>query len=214
MNAVVDNDVLFKNACYCLLPQVAVSLGLSGGDCGILGAAKYVVTHKIKRAKLSKSTSSAINNFENFLAIAVVLEPDTEEQTVAAQLEASALRLGLSLDPGESQLCAIVVKRNLPLLLTGDKRAINAIELLLREEVVLLKLRGKVMCLEQLTLLLFLKIAFDVVRSAICLEPQIDKSLSICFSCLSQNASEANTKDGLASYIKDLRSTADQLLIV
>ena len=212
VDAIIDNDILFKGACYCLLQEFAGALNTTPGDCGILGAARFVVKHKIERAKLSKENKLALRNLDTFLSVAAVLEPVKTEQAFAARLEGHALRLGLGLDAGESQLCAMAIERVAPLFVTGDKRAIAAFEQLITLEPDIIQLCGKVMCLEQLVVLLLARITFGIVHDAVCLEPTVDKALAICFACLSGSKSEPRAKEGLESYIKYLRSTAERIL--
>ena len=69
---------------------------------------------------------------------------------MAADLEFRAQTTGLDLDVGESQLCAVLVMRMVPMLLTGDKRAISAIEHLFDLEPRIGWIAGRVYCLEQL----------------------------------------------------------------
>ncbi len=213
MKALVDNDILLKGACYVLLQEIVSAIGASAADCGVLGAARFVLRRKIEKAKLFQNTKLAMQSLETFLAAAPSLEPSTKEQVMAAQLEASALRLGLGLDAGESQLCAMVIERAVPMLITGDKRAIRAFEELVDGDGDLAALCGKLVCLEQMVLLLLTKVAFENLRSAICREPEVDKTLTICFSCLSISVSEPVVREGLDSYIRALRSEASCVLL-
>lgn len=212
MKVVVDNDILFKGACYGLLQEISAALKIETGECGVLGAARFVVRRKIKRAKLSQNSTLVAKRLEAFLTVAATLEPVGTEQALAARLEASALQLGLSLDAGESQLCAIVIERSVSRLVTGDKRAITALERLVSDDAELMKLCGTVVSLEQLVLLLMAQIHFDLIRDAICLESEADKTLTICFGCRSDNTSEPSARQGLDSYIRDLRSSASRVL--
>src|SRR6185503_5833439 len=120
---------------------------------------------------------------EQFIAEAIVVEPIDEEQKFAAALELLAQREGLPFDTGESQLCAVLITRAVPQLLTGDKRAIAALARLLDLEDRLEPARGRVRCLEQLVRLLIDRAGIDHVRIAVCAEPSVDRALAMCFSC-------------------------------
>ena len=213
MKAVVDNDILFKGACHGFLSDIAAALKVNDSDCGVLGSARFVLKSKIKRARLRQNAEVATQGLEAFLANAPVLEPVREEQAIAARLEALALRLGLSLDAGETQLCAIVIVRAISLLVTGDKRAVASMERLVEEDDAFQDLSRRVMCLEQLILLLLVRKTLQSLRTAICSEPGVDKTLTICFACYSSEVSESAVKDGLKSYIDDLRSRANEVLV-
>ena len=152
-------------------------------------------------------------DLSSFLGMAVVVEPTDEEQRIAADFELAAQRAGLSLDTGESHLCALAVNRQVPRVLTGDKRAIAAIEGLLDADQRLGALSGKVYCLEQLVLIVLSVDSNDKLRGSICTENSVDKTLAICFSCRGNSSFEA-TAECLGSYIRDLRSKAPRVLAI
>lgn len=211
MKALIDNDILVKGACYRLLAEIANSIP-GGGHCGVLGAAKFVVPHYIKRQKLAGDVAAAEMCFASFLASSEALEPSSEERELAATLEANAQQLSLSLDPGESQLVSILLFRVLPWLATGDKRAIVALEMLLDTDARLANLAGKIRCLEQLVKHMLVNGDYAIIRNAICSEPAVDKALTICFSCSSQDSNSADIHQGLDSYIGAIRASAARVL--
>jgi hypothetical protein len=212
VNTLVDNDVLVKSACYGLLCDLGTSIAGAPSSCGVLGAARFVVPKAIDRQHLQRETVLARTAFQEFLEQSEVVEPAPAEQELAAELEAAAQALALNLDAGESQLVAILVTRAVPRLLTGDKRAIVAMEQLLDTMPPLQPLIGRVHSLEQAVRRLMKSAGIDTVRSAVCAEPGIDKTLSICFSCSSTDASPASIAAGLESYIADLRAAAERVL--
>lgn len=211
MRAVADNDILLKGACYGLLSTLVATVS-GDGPVGILGASKFVVPKKITRSRLRVDPAVAQAHFVAFLAENEVVEPSPDEQQMAAFFEAAAQQLALNLDTGESQLVAVLVSRCLPWLLTGDKRAIASVEQLLDTDARLTGVTGKVKCLEQLVINALNTGDVDQIRRAICDEPYVDKTLSICFSCSSPHADSAGVLEGLASYIADLRTKAFRVL--
>lgn len=212
MKAAIDNDILFKGACYGLLVELVATACPITEVVGALGSARFVVASKIKKNKLIRNQAAALAVLSEFLKHCEVLEPALEEQNIAADLELAAQQLGVNLDTGESQLCAILVFRLLPLLLTGDKRAIKAIEKLIDGDSRLIAICGKVRCLEQLVYDALTSCDHVTLGAAICKEPEVDKALSICFSCTSPPAVLASTLEGLQSYIKALRADAPRVL--
>lgn len=212
MNVLVDNDIVFKGACYGLLPEILATVCGHEDRIGVLGAARFVVSKKIRKAVVNKGRDAALANLEEFLCRALAIEPTEAEQTIAAELELAALNGGVSLDSGESQLCAVLVQRIVPWLLTGDKRAIRAIEQLLNSDARLAAITGKVKCLEQLVLAAIHDDArARAMREKICAEAHIDRTLAICFSCHSA-PDEGDYTKGLESYIGDLRKDAVRVL--
>lgn len=212
MKALMDNDVLLKGACYRLLRELAATLCSDSDAVGVLGSARFVVPRKIDKMKLRGDRAAALKILLTFLSEAEALEPADDEQKLAADMELAAQKQGVSLQGGESLLCAILVRRALPLLATGDKRAIVAIEKLLDTDFRLAPVRGRVRCLEQLFAAALRPYGCTTLRAAVCAEPEVDKSLMVCFSCQSHAVRETTILEGLRSYIEDLRRTAGRVL--
>lgn len=212
MNAVVDNDVLYKGLCYGVLHDIVHAYDGTAGSVGVLGAARFVVGKKLQKTSLRRTADLVAEEFSKFLSAAVELEPSDSEQSLAADLESAAQQLDVNLDAGESQLCAIAIERVIPVLLTGDKRAITAMERLLDAELRLHGLRGKVRCLEQAVLYVLHQKDLETLRAAICTEPMVDKTLTICFGCSSASTQRETVLEGLDSYIRALRSVATRIL--
>lgn len=205
----VDNDILLK----------AISYGLEqsfwpppDSHIRVLGAARYVITDRLSRTKPGRA--DAHEALEKLLESAEELEPSDEELGLATKIESCALDLGLELDSGESQLAAMVVKRNIALLETGDKRAVAGLETLITMVAGIGDLREKVRCLEQIAYRLASEAGkFPQVASAICAEADIDKSLAVCFSCYTRVATKQDTVlRALQAYIEDLRAQAPSIL--
>lgn len=213
MIALVDNDILFKAACFGLFEELILINRESGEtSVGVLGAARYVIPKKIEKNVQVTFANAAKAAFQSFVDTAEIIEPTEEEQLMAADFELAAQRAAVALDSGESQLCSVLIVRGLRLLLTGDKRAIRALEQLLDTDTRLTALAGKVTCLEQLVLEPLSTENYSRFRTAVCREPAVDKTLSICFSCKGEEATFESTTAGLKSYISDLRSQANRIL--
>lgn len=210
----VDNDLVLKAVCYGITSDFWPGLGTTH-EVGVLGAARYVVSKRLERTSLAHDQSTAQAELTSLLTSATELEPTDREVSLAAELEVAAQQEGLSLDSGESQLAAMVIERAVPILETGDKRAIRSIEQLLDKVVALLPIQGRVRCLEQIVWrVLDDDGAFDRVAGAICAEPGVDKTLSICFACSSGRPPALDqVVEGLASYIASLRADAPRVLV-
>lgn len=210
MKALVDNDILLKGACYGLLTELAAAI--PGEDTiGVLGASKFVITHHLRHYKLNSAAGTAEARLLTFLSSNEVVEPTPEEQELAASLESSAQKLSVGLDVGESQFVAILISRLLPWVATGDKRAIVALERLFDADARLAPIVGKFICLEQLVKRLVTG-DLGALRGAICSEPTVDKTLTICFRCTSSGTAPDAIIEGLESYIGALRADATRVL--
>jgi len=209
MNRAADNDILIKIVCYGLVGDAINVLEPKGNRLGVLAAARYVLKSRVERRSLSRSREAVTAEIDALFAATEVLEPDQSEAELAATIEAAALRSQLALDFGESQLCAIVIRRGLMELVSGDKRAIASLEQLSTELHDLTLLAGKVRCLEQLIAAVFALHPAET-HSAICSEPHVDRALFYCFSC--HGAGKGDPQAGLSSYIASLREAAPTLL--
>lgn len=214
VNVAVDNDVLLKAACYGLALRFWARKDGDPGV-GVLGAARFVLAKAVERGPRVRDKPAAGKALAEFLARATVLEPTDAELAVAAELERLAQTAGLELDVGESQLAAMVAARDVPLLDTGDKRAVRGLERLIGLSPTCARLCSRVRCLEQL----FVRVLeddpgdFDVIASGVCAEPDVDRTASICFTCYSDGGAERNAvRAGLESYVASLRTEAPRIL--
>lgn len=207
----VDNDIIIKASCYGLTREFWPTAAL---EIGVLGAAPFVVRDRINRMRLASCPDSALQAAHALFSTAVTLEPTDDELELASEIETAAQRAAASLDAGESQLAAMVVTRAIALLETGDKRAIRGFEAIINAVPALQTLGGRVRCLEQLVLLRLGDEAHSqLLAAAVCGEPDVDRTLSICFRCYSPPPT-GHVVDvaGLESYINALRSDAPQIL--
>lgn len=207
----IDNDVLIKCACYSILDQIGSPSGQQD-NVGVLGAARFVVRKYLERKGMIQDRAAAQRRFEEYLSAVTVLEPSDEELKLASTIEEAAALVGLELDSGESQLCAIAVYRGSALVLTGDKRAIASAETLLAGISELAALAGRLVCLEQAIMGVVERIGIDTTRTLICAEAAIDKGMSICFECHALASGRPLNLAGLLSYIRDARRRAPRLL--
>lgn len=207
-NAALDNDVLIKLAAYDMLGEAPTQVG----TIGVLGAARFVVRSALERHRDLQDRDAARARWEAALDTLQLLEPSESEVQLATHLEERATVAGLPLDGGESQLCAMVILRGIPLLVTGDKRAIEAAEAMIATVSQLAELAGRVLCLEQLMALLVDDLGANEARRRVCAEPGADRSLTICMSCSGLASGSHFDPGGLVGYVENLRASASMLL--
>lgn len=211
---IVDNDFLHKITIYELFDLLVHSIADGNETLSALEVSQYVIRKKAKKNPPQKGLEAFLVTFESVLKNINLVSPTHEELELASELEACAQRQNVSLDIGESQLCAILISRSIPLLFTGDKRAIYAIEVIFHSGNPLPPFTGKLVCLEQAIswLLRHSPGSHPQVRQSICEEKKADTALAICFSCSSPEFSSADWQGQLQSYINYLREQAPQLL--
>lgn len=209
-SALVDNDVVLKACCYGLDDAMIAALGGAGvGVPAMLPLARYVVSGRIKRDKLLIRRDVVLAALDRVRATFGVIEPNDEEIHLAASFEATAQARNLELDGGESLLLAILLRRGLRLLLTGDKRAIRAIEQIAADHFQV----ASVACLEQLMTEIMRHLGVTTLRKHVCTEPTVDRAMTFCFACESPVVDLESVVGGLQSYIADLRKAARRVLI-
>ncbi|WP_062177773.1 hypothetical protein [Sphingopyxis sp. C-1] len=204
----LDNDVSLKVACYLLVEQMLSITTVNGFPPAMLGVGKYVVRSKIERGDKIVDREAALAAFELLAANIMWLEPTEKEVAFAANLETAAMRNGLELDGGESQLLAILIQRACMLLITGDKRAIAALSVVAADIA-----GGKLYCMEQLMTRLVQVFTPETVRPRVCAEPSVDRAITASFGCSQPSAEVDDILAGLTSYIAHLESSAPAMLL-
>lgn len=209
----MDQDVLLKGVQFGLaLDLLQVTCG-SLAACGVLGTARFVVPQRLKKKPPQAGLTSALTMLQQILDQAETLEPTDEELALAGQLEYEAAKIGAAFDRGESQLCAMMIHRQLRFVLTGDKRAIAAVEQLAEAQCVpAAHVAGRFRCLEQAFVDLAKAIGMPALKARVCAERGADLALSGCFSCSSPEVGEDSWWEGLDSYVRDARRQAPTVL--
>lgn len=216
LDVLVDNDILIKFTCFDILDH------LPHMDCppdcsrkvAVLGAARWVVGKKLAKQDARHGARALSERFSKFLqgTNSSELEPTEPELALAAEIEDMASMSGVHLDSGESQLFAISSLRRGPLVLTGDKRAVEALETILGQQAPLEGLRHNVACLEQALARLLRVLSGAELRRRVCAASDADKAASICFRCSAAVSTENFCPRGLYSYVRDLRRRAPHVL--
>lgn len=205
--ALLDNDVVLKACTYKCQHEVTSLATLDGNPPLLLTVASYAIRSRLQRSKSINDKSGALAAFEEMQVHLTQVDPTDAELMIAAELEEIASSQGLELDVGESQLVAILLERQLSLILTGDKRAIAAIAKLKAGEV-----GQRVVCLEQLVISLLAVIPHDELRKRICAEPTADKAITNCFGCGVPHLTHHDIVAGLSSYHSHLTKLAGAVL--
>ncbi|MBN9023306.1 MAG: hypothetical protein J0H08_14685 [Rhizobiales bacterium] len=208
-DVLVDNDIVLKSCCYCIDEPLFELLDDVGATPLILTVAKFVIAGRIKRDRSLVNRERAHASFKRSFVRFREVEPTEEELALAAEFEATAQALNLELDGGESQLLALLIKRRISLLLTGDKRAIVAIERVAAE----MLLGPSIICLEQVMTTLLGRVGLARLREGVCTEPDVDRAMTICFACRSTVVDQTSVEVGLRSYVDDLRKSSSRILI-
>lgn len=204
----LDTDIVLKCSAWSMadvLPRVVGHLGPPA----VLGLVHLIAPRQLGRMGLAEP-EAARGELDRILGSLGRMEPSDEEIGLAAELAALAQEADLPLDTGEAQLTAITILRDLPLLVTGDKRAIRA---LAQMRPAAERLGRRLACLEQVIEAVVAMLGPDEARDRICREPAADSTMRLVFSCHGDARSAGHAQEALASYIGDIRRGADGLLI-
>jgi hypothetical protein len=207
--SLVDCDIVYKATLLDLDAELIRDQAQS--TVGVLGATRFVLTRKFNKLGGERATAMR-GRLDQILSNYLTVEPSGDEIGLAAEFESAAQLAGLSLDVGESQLCSILLTRDCQLLLTGDKRAIVALQKLLPSRPQFSKIARKVKCLEQCVDSALKLNGVKKIRDAVCASIQPDIVLAICFSCKEAHVGEDTVRACLSSYIQHLRDSAPDIL--
>jgi hypothetical protein len=210
--AAVDTDVLLKAAAYRLSGEL-VSVLEPRGTPVALGLAHLITGRQLARKGGIRDRDGAGTELHRLLGMLGRLEPDHEEIAAAADLAAAAQEWGLPLDAGEAQLTAIVIKRGLPLFVTGDKRAIGAVARLVEGQPERASLVRRLACFEQILTSVVRLVGEEEVRARVCAEPDVDGAMRLACSCGREEWDPAQLHEACVSFIGAIRSEAGDLLV-
>ena len=210
----LDNDLILKTCCFQIHGEAIAIFSREGRQLGVLGAARFVLAKRLQKLSAPQPAKDAASSALTIVWGATVpIEPTDDEVQLAASFETTAQELGASLDSGESLLLAILIKRPAELLLTGDKRAIAAIEGISARLALAAQTSGRVACFEQLLIAVATRHGHQLLRGRVCAMAAADRTASICCACSSAAVDDKSIEEGLASYAGSVRASAPTVLM-
>lgn len=208
----VDTDVVLKIAAYRMASEFVDAIAGKGPP-SILGLTHIIAGKQLmRRRKRLHDVERAVAELDALLGICGRLEPADDEIRIAAEFAAMAQDRGLPLDPGEAQLAAIAANRALPLMVTGDKRAISALSQLMEGTPIREAFVGRLACFEQIMSAIAGIIGEVAVRELVCSEPEIDGAMSLACSCDRAVWDPAQLREACSSFIGAVRAEVGDLL--
>ena len=204
----LDTDIVLKCAAWNLEGELLGILSANGKP-ATLGLVHLIAARQMSRLRLNDREAGG-RNLDILLSQLECLEPDQQEAELAAEIVEVAQVRNLPIDPGEAQLFAIAANRCIPLLLTGDKRAIRAMSEINEDQG--LALEDRLVCLEQAIRAIVAATQPLTVRDKICAEPEVDGAMRLICSCGRQDWDPGQLDEGLESFIAEIRRGAGPLL--
>lgn len=204
MNLFIDNDALLKLASYDLLDIAIVMFDIQPEGIQVLATAKYALLPAKDRLRRCKTEECAAR-LESFLSRVKKLSVDDADD---ATLDALAERPGI--DAGEAIMLAVAASKSDSFIITGDKRAVEALHIGQGLDGVREALAGRILSLE-LLLSFMVEGDFAQVQARVRSQPDVDKALTNVFG-VSAPASLESVRAALDSYVAHLRRLTGALL--
>lgn len=150
LKLLLDADILIKLAVLDCFDHGIAALGLGLSDVATMRSMTRSAGVENAQIRLQRAGSpkAARRLFVVLKAVPSIDTMSPAEKLLAASIVATGVRLGLAVDGGEALLMAIALSRKLPLVATGDKRAIKSLPALAAELPVVAQLAGLVIPLE------------------------------------------------------------------
>ncbi len=207
MICLVDSDIIYKLAVCDLLDDTLAALDLAMTDAYVLPTAKY----KFGVAGKSLETGEQRYGAEVFARIRDFLGSVREIDVAGPSEELQILASIDGIDAGEAVLFSATAEFDQYLLATGDKTSLRALALTLVCLPIAQRIRGHVICLEQIVKRLIQHFGFPYVKDKVVPARACDTALSAAFGS-GWDATEPNVLAALDSYINELRSLPIDLL--
>lgn len=194
-----DNDVLLSAAHWGLLDQVPTMVGATWSEVAVLPS----LPPRTKKAdpKLFKDPAVAAVLVPYLAQCAPMPDPDVN---LIARLQGRQ-----DIDVGEQVLFAAAENAPNAFVLTGDKRAIRALAALHAEGLVP-ELTGRVLCMEQLLWHALSSLGAEELLRRFRRFPELDQAARAILGRTGPR-SDAEIREGLSSYLEDLRREAPEL---
>lgn len=195
----VDNDVLIKLAHWGLLERLAPSLGAQANQVAALESLRF---------RAHRADKKLFSDMEVAQSLADYLG-QTTSVPVAGLVEIEQLQGVVGLDAGEVALVAACLSDPEALLITGDKRAIAALVTSCPPEIAE-RLSGRVICLEQLMVLIADQESSAAVIEGVMRCREIDTAVRAVVG--PSGCPDSSFREGMGAYIADLRRSSGPLL--
>jgi hypothetical protein len=200
-----DNDIIEKLAVCDLLDETLESFGASPKDVYVLSTLKFRIGGKLRTKSEQRLGVAAVDRVLRFLG---------RVQEIPQPLPTDLLKLDdiMGIDIGELILLSTTSLYSDYLFLTGDKRCLKALVSQPECNEIALRIKGKVVCFEQVLLRLIEQFGFTPVLAKVVDVRYCDTALRAAFGSGLQST-ESNSVACLQSYISELRGLPIDLLI-
>lgn len=209
MICLADNDIILKLACCDLLSEAVAALEVAFSDVLVLNSAIHKLLSPKRPGKgVVKPNEPEYERLRVFFEAVGVIDvaPPLEEQLIFNDI--------MGIDTGEAVLFSATGVYADCLLATSDKRSLIALRGAEGEvgERVRERLKGRVICFEQTILRILDRVGFTPILAKVVPNRHCDTALRVVFGS-GLSATETGVRQGLSSYIEDLRQKTVDLLL-
>ncbi|MFT3883067.1 MAG: hypothetical protein QM703_25875 [Gemmatales bacterium] len=202
-----DNDILKKLACFDLFEEFLSAFRCSTAEIFILNTARFVLTSKKMQKRFDTDSFARLTDFLGQVQI-ITQAPDP--------IDLAELTEEPTIDAGEAVLFSIATDMENAILATGDKRSlIGLVEASVDEnpaiQRIVEQLSGKVISFELIIERIIDVHGFETVRNKLVKGCDHDKTIALVLGS-ALDANEEKFREGLVSYINDLRKNTSTLL--
>ncbi len=208
MIVLADNDILLKLARCDLFDKFLAAFAVTAADLRVLRTARFSVTTPKHRKRVGDASFARLTAF---LAAVADVDADPDPAAVAALTE----QTGKNIDAGEAVLFALCPLVPDSVIVTGDKKSLAGLAAAGSEvatcAALCRSLAGRVFCFEQVLARVLDRFGFDAVRQKLIDGRECDCGLTLWLGW-GLDATEVTFRDGLTSYLQEVRRTAGTLL--
>ncbi len=207
MDLLIDNDIIIDLSSFDLCNQMIEAPGIQRTDIYITSSVRYslgVIGRRVakKEESFGKPTYDRMKSFLMGIQEICNLYDDQYRTLIENG--------GIGIDIGEATLMTAVCSDEF-LIATGDKRSLKALAACGECRNTFDRIRGKVICLEQIILKIVQIHGIEYVRPRIEAATRIDKSVRFCFGVVTP-ASEASVIECLLSNIDHVNRESNNIL--
>ena len=201
----LDNDIIRKLIAFGLFEEAIATLQITKAELRVLSTAKFVFRKEQNKQK--RHTPKVWAEIIELVESCSTISETTYDLAEIKQLE----QFRNVIHEGEATLILATRGEIDFLLLSGDKNFMKALALI-PDRTIYNRLCGRVVCLEQFVLKLIEVKDFIWVKERVLPERDCDGALKACFGS-GEQATEANVRETLISYIKEVTDAAPNLLM-
>lgn len=204
MQLLIDVDAMGKLAHWRLLEELPTLSGIALNEIATLTSARYRAKRSLEKpdGKLFRDVAAARAAIDAIGQMKPTLDVDPTRLTDLVE--------AAGIDAGEAVLLAALDANPKAKLLTGDKRALRALAALPPE--VSQRYSGRILTVECVLLAALDARGLEWLRERVCPWKDIDKSTIVIMGSRCDLA-EAAVREGIASYITEMRDLCDPTLL-